>query len=74
VTKLRSNLQLADIRALFRSIYLLGIVGEERRDYWNLVWWTLRHYPEKISLAITFSIYGYHFRKVMENHVAVAAG
>ena len=74
VTKLRSNLQLADIRALFRSIYLLGIVGEERRDYWSLVWWTLRNFPEKFPLAITFSIYGYHFRKVMENHVAVAAG
>ena len=74
VTQLRSKLQAADIRALFRSIYLLGIVGEERRDYWSLVWWTLRHFPEKFALAITFSIYGYHFRKVMENHVAVAAG
>lgn len=72
-TRDRSFVEWADIRALFSSIYRLGIIGEERRDYWNLVWWTLRHFPQKLPLAITFSVYGYHFRKVMENHVAVAA-
>ena len=74
VSQMRSSFQWADIKALLRSIYLLGIVGEERGEYWRLVWWTLWHFPEKLPLAITFSVYGYHFRKVMENHVAVAAG
>lgn len=71
-TQDRSFIQWADIKALFRSIYRLGILGEERRNYWNLMWWTLRRFPKKLPLAISFSVYGYHFRKVMENHVALA--
>lgn len=72
-TQNRSFVQWADIRALFSSVVRLGIIGEERRHYWNLMWWTLRRFPRKLPLAITFSVYGYHFRKVMENHVAQAA-
>lgn len=60
----RSSLEFAEIKAFFRSVYKLGIVGAERLHYWKLFFWTLFKYPSKFSLAITFSIYGYHFRKV----------
>jgi radical SAM superfamily enzyme YgiQ (UPF0313 family) len=75
-----------EILAFFRSIYLLGIAGKERRQYWSLFFWSLLHQPKKFPLAITFSIYGYHFRKVSElnersakmkltpEHLAAAAG
>jgi radical SAM superfamily enzyme YgiQ (UPF0313 family) len=59
-----SSLQFAEIKAFFRSIFKLGIIGAERLQYWKLFFWTLFKYPSKFSLAITFSIYGYHFRKV----------
>jgi len=59
--------------ALFRSIYHLGIRGQERLYYWKLFFWSLFRQPRKFPLAITFSIYGYHFRKVRERHL-VAAG
>jgi radical SAM superfamily enzyme YgiQ (UPF0313 family) len=59
----------AYIRAFFRSILQLGIIGKERVQYWKLVFWTLFRRPELFPLAITFAIYGYHFRQVMELHL-----
>ncbi|MCB2213897.1 B12-binding domain-containing radical SAM protein [bacterium] len=64
------NLQWQEVAALGRSIFEIGIKSPERREYWKLFFWTLFHCPEKFPLAITFSIYGYHFRKVNELHVA----
>jgi len=60
------NVEPQEIYAFFRSIFLLGIVGRERRQYWRLFFWSLFRQPKKFPLAITFSIYGYHFRKVSE--------
>ena len=54
------------ILALFRSIYWLGIRGKERFQYWRLFFWALFTRPHKFPLAITFTIYGFHFRKVSE--------
>lgn len=54
------------ILALFRSIYWIGIRGKERFHYWRLFFWTLFTRPRKFPLAITFTIYGFHFRKVSE--------
>ena len=55
-----------EVAAFFSSVWRLGIFGKERREYWKLFFWTLARYPEKFGLAITFAIYGYHFRKVNE--------
>jgi radical SAM superfamily enzyme YgiQ (UPF0313 family) len=55
-----------ELLAFIRSIYYLGIRGIERVHYWRLFFWTLINCPRKFPLAITFSIYGYHFRKVWE--------
>jgi radical SAM superfamily enzyme YgiQ (UPF0313 family) len=57
------------ILALFRSILRLGIVGKERLEYWKLFFWTLFRRPRLFPLAITFSIYGYHFRQVVDLHI-----
>lgn len=58
-----------EIAALFMSIFEIGIKSEERWHYWRLFFWTLFRFPKKFPLAITFTIYGYHFRKVNELHV-----
>lgn len=58
-----------NLLAFFRSIIRLGILGKERLYYWNLFFWTLFHKPDLFPQAITFSIYGYHFRKICELHV-----
>ncbi len=65
-------LQTEDLLALYRTMFIIGIRSKERRYYWKLFFWTLLHCPQKFPLAITFTIMGYHFRKVNELHIAVA--
>ena len=55
--------------AFLQSVVRLGIVGKERVQYWKLFWWTLFVRPRHLPLAITFAIYGHHFRKICELHV-----
>jgi radical SAM superfamily enzyme YgiQ (UPF0313 family) len=67
--KIKSPLEFEYILAFLRSIYRLGILGEERSHYWKLLFWTLFRRPQLFSLAVTFAIYGYHFRRVCELHI-----
>jgi len=67
--KLKSKIKFDHVLALFRSMYHLGILGRERSQYWNLLIWTGFHRRELLPMAVTFAIYGYHFRKVSELHV-----
>jgi radical SAM superfamily enzyme YgiQ (UPF0313 family) len=59
-------IRFAEVFALIRSIWLIGLKSPDRKDYWDLFFWTLRNYPKKFALAITFAIYGHHFRAVNE--------
>ncbi len=63
------RLEWQEILAFFRSIYWLGIRGKERVEYWRLFFWALFKQPQKFPLAITFSIYGFHFTRVFEQHI-----
>ncbi|CAG1770238.1 partial Hopanoid C-2 methylase, partial [uncultured bacterium] len=60
------------IMAFFRTIVRLGIIGKERLQYWNLLFWTLFNRPRLFPQAVTLAIYGYHFRLVYERHVQKA--
>jgi radical SAM superfamily enzyme YgiQ (UPF0313 family) len=60
------RLQFVHIKALIKSTVVLGIVGKERVQYWKLFFWSLFTRPRLFPMAITFSIYGFHFRKVFE--------
>jgi radical SAM superfamily enzyme YgiQ (UPF0313 family) len=44
----------------------LGVLGRERFHYWGLLLWTFLRRPSQLSLAVTLSIYGHHFRKVSQ--------
>lgn len=54
--------------ALFRSMVVLGVIGKERFHYWKLFFWTMIRRPRLFPMAITFAIYGFHFRKVFEKN------
>jgi len=58
------------LKALYKSATQLGIIGEERTYYWGLFFWCLFNRPKLFPLAITFTIYGFHFRKVLDKHLA----
>jgi radical SAM superfamily enzyme YgiQ (UPF0313 family) len=57
------------ILALFRSILRLGILGKARLEYWKLFFWALFRRPRLFPLAITFTIYGFHFQRVVDLHI-----
>ncbi len=57
-----------DIKALFKSIWILGIKGKERFYYWRLFIWTVLKKPKLFPLFVNFAICGFHFRKVFEKH------
>jgi radical SAM superfamily enzyme YgiQ (UPF0313 family) len=57
------------ICALFESMLILGVIGKERFHYWRLFFWTVFRRPRLFPMAITFSIYGFHFRKVFEKYI-----
>jgi hypothetical protein len=39
-------------------------VNKGRSEYWKLLIWTLFRRPELLTDALTFAVYGYHFRTV----------
>ena len=67
--KIEIPLDFQRVLAMFRSGIRLGILGEERFQYWKLMIWTLVRRPSLLSEAITFTIYGYHFRKVSKRYI-----
>ncbi len=63
-----SRIRMMHIKALTKSIVRLGIIGRERFQYWKLFFWSLFRKPRLFPLAITLSIYGFHFRQVFRSH------
>jgi radical SAM superfamily enzyme YgiQ (UPF0313 family) len=60
----KTSLKFSYFKAFLKSIWILGIKGKERLYYWKLISWTLLRRPRFFSLAISFAIYGFHFRKI----------
>jgi radical SAM superfamily enzyme YgiQ (UPF0313 family) len=52
------------IRAFLKSMYIIGILNRGRIEFWKLLFWTLFKKPGLFADAITFAVYGYHFRTV----------
>ncbi|MFA5073003.1 MAG: B12-binding domain-containing radical SAM protein [Nitrospirota bacterium] len=67
-TTTRFRLRTSHLMAVLKSMIRLGILGKERFQYWKLLSWSMVRRPRLFPLAITFSIYGYHFRKVFRQH------
>ena len=63
----RDRISFNKIMALLKSIFYLGILKKHRRYYWKLFFWSILNKPKTFPLAITYSIYGYHFRKVFRD-------
>lgn len=60
----KKKLQLSHIKAFMKSVLIIGIKSRGRSEYWKLLIWTLFRKPELVVDAITFAVYGYHFRTV----------
>ncbi len=54
----------SDLLAFVRTMFIIGIVSKGRGEYWKFLIWTLFRCPGSFMDAMTFSVYGYHFRAV----------
>lgn len=63
------HMEFNEVKAFIRSIVKLGIIGKERKQYWNLFFWVLFRFPNRMPMAITMTIYGYHFRTIVEKQL-----
>ena len=66
--KKKYQFHLCYLNAFLKSIWLLGIRGKGRIYYWKLLFWSLFKRPQLFPLAVTFAIYGFHFRKIFRNY------
>ncbi len=64
--KINSKLKFSKVMALFKSMVIIGILDRSRKYYWKLFFWTIFNRPDVFPLAITYSIYGYHYQKVFK--------
>ncbi len=58
------RLSTSDVRALLRSIWLLGARHRGRLAYWRMFVGTLLTRPRQFPIAIEMAIAGHHFRRV----------
>ncbi len=63
----REPLSLNRFMALIKSILYIGILNKNRKYFWKLLLWSIFNKPKSFPLAVTYSIYGYHFRRVFRN-------
>jgi radical SAM superfamily enzyme YgiQ (UPF0313 family) len=60
------KVRVSGVRAFFKSTWRIGLIEKGRFHYWMLILWSLRR-PRMLPLAIRFSIYGFHFRKILKS-------
>ena len=60
----KKKLELSHVKAFLKSVFIIGIKNRGRTEYWKLLIWTLFRRPGLVVDAITFAVYGYHYRMV----------
>jgi tRNA A37 methylthiotransferase MiaB len=60
----KSNIDLNQLKAFTKAIFVLGLVSKGRFEYWKFMAWTLFKKPKLFVDAITMAVYGYHFRTI----------
>ena len=64
--KAQRKISFQELIPLIKSMIIIGILNKGRRYYWELFFWSLFSKPKIFPLAVTYSIYGYHYRKVFK--------
>jgi radical SAM superfamily enzyme YgiQ (UPF0313 family) len=60
----KSKIQLNYLKGFAKSVFIIGLANKGRREYWKLLLWTLLRRPGLMIDAVTYAVYGYHFRTV----------
>jgi len=59
----KNKVNFRKLMAFLKSIFIIGIFDSNRKYYWQLFFWSLFHRRQLFPMAITYSIYGYHYKK-----------
>jgi radical SAM superfamily enzyme YgiQ (UPF0313 family) len=60
----RLHLSWCELKAFFKSLWVMGIVSRGRREYWKFFTKALLFHRRAFQEAMTLAIIGYHFRRV----------
>jgi radical SAM superfamily enzyme YgiQ (UPF0313 family) len=58
------DIKITYLKAFFKSIFIIGVFNRGRSEYWKFLIWTLFRHPASFASAMTYVVYGYHFRTV----------
>jgi radical SAM superfamily enzyme YgiQ (UPF0313 family) len=58
------KIEFAKLTAFIKIIIIIGIINRGRSEYWKLLVWTLMKRPALFMNAMTYVVYGYHYRTV----------
>ena len=64
-----SQLQFYLIRGFVKSMWVLGVREKGRRYYWKFFASILLKHPRSFPLSMSLAVYGFHFRKVVEEYI-----
>ena len=64
IHKVPKKMEFSYLVSFLKSVFVIGIVNRGRSEYWKLLVWTLFRRPFLLKDALTFAVYGYHFRNV----------
>lgn len=62
-----ARISLTEVKAFFKLLWILGIIQRGKKYFWKLFFVSLFKHPKKFPLAMTFAVYGFHFRKITES-------
>jgi len=59
-----NTLTMDEIKAFIRLLWKIGIMEKGRKHFWKLFAYSLFKHPQKFPIAMTLSVYGFHFRRI----------
>jgi len=62
------TIQFSEVIALLKTMVIMGLNPKEFLYYWDLFFWTLFKFPQKFPVAITLTVYGFHFRSIKQKN------
>jgi len=63
----RMHISFDRLMALLKSVVIIGILEKNRKYYWKLMLWSLFRKPKVFPLAVTYSIQGFHYKKIFKD-------
>ncbi len=58
------KLTFSEIKAFLRLLWILGFLEKGKKHFWPFMIYSLFKYPKKFPAAMTFAVYGFHFRRI----------